>query len=372
MAFRPPGTHPTLLRSRPRLLRRPDMASLPGTLEELELQPQVAEHEDRLVLIGTQAEVRLGDFSEDVRAGLSASPKRLSCAFLYDETGSEIFEEICELPEYYLTRAESEILRDQAEEILDEAPDDLTLVELGSGSSTKTRIVIDAYLRRHKRLHYVPIDISREMLEQSSAELLGDFPGLRVTALATEYASGLHALSEVAPGPKLVLWLGSNVGNFERPDAARFLSEVRRDLTPADRLLMGIDLRKDRGTLERAYDDSQGVTARFTLNLLQRINSELGGNFDLDAFRHRATYNEATGRVEIYIDSLRKQTVRIDELDLDVSFEEGESMHAENSHKYGLREIDLLAEQAGFVVNGRWFDRAERYSMNRLVPLEGR
>lgn len=348
------------------------MASeLPGTLEELAPRSARGAEEvadDRLTLIGTQADDRLDHFSEDVRAGLTAEPKRLSCAFLYDEEGSEIFEEICELPEYYLTRAETEILRDQAEDILDEAPDDLTLVELGSGSSTKTRILIDAYLKRHARLHYVPIDISREMLEQSAEGLLADFPGLRVTGLAAEYQAGLHALSEVAPGPKLVLWLGSNVGNFERQDAAAFLREVRKDLATTDRLLMGIDLRKDRGTLERAYDDAQGVTARFNLNLLRRINDELGGDFDLKAFRHRATYDEQAGRVEIYIDSLRDQRVRIDELDLDVRFAAGESMHTENSHKYSLREIDALADAAGFDVNGRWFDPAERYSMNRLVP----
>lgn len=348
------------------------MASdLPNTLQELAPDPARVDDEDRLVLIGTQAQERLGDFSEDVRSGLTSSPKRLSCAYLYDEAGSKIFEEICDLPEYYLTRAETEILRSQAEDILDDAPDDLTLVELGSGSSTKTRVLIEAYLKRHAKLHYVPIDISREMLEQSSGELLADFPGLRVTALAAEYMAGLHALKDVAPGPKLVLWLGSNVGNFERPDAAAFLREVRRDLTPNDRLLMGIDLRKDRDTLEAAYDDAQGVTARFNLNLLQRINAELGADFDLTGFRHRATYNEAAGRVEIYIDSLRDQDVRIDELDLDVSFKKGESMHTENSHKYGLREIDLLAEAAGYTTNGRWFDAEKRYSMNRIVPRVG-
>jgi len=343
-------------------------SNLPSSLEQLAPQHAAAEHEDRLTLIGTVETAVLGDFSQDVREGLTSSAKHLSCAFLYDAAGSELFEQICELPEYYLTRAEAEILERHAEDILREAPPDLTLVELGSGSSTKTRILIEASLRHNERLRYVPIDISREMLEQSTAELLHDYPGLHVTALAAEYQAGLHALAEVAPGPKLVLWLGSNVGNFERPAAVEFLRKVREDLSPNDRLLMGIDLRKDRATLESAYDDPSGVTARFNLNLLERINKELGGDFDLTGFRHRATYNEEAGRVEIYIDSLRDQRVRIEKLDLDVSFAKGESVHTENSHKYGLREIDSLAEAAGFKINGRWFDAAERYSMNRLAP----
>jgi dimethylhistidine N-methyltransferase len=323
---------------------------------------------ERLTLLGTGSQAALEDFARDVRAGLTAAPKRLSCAFLYDARGSALFEQICTLPEYYLTRAETEILERHARGILDAAPPDLTLVELGSGSATKTRIVIEELLRRNGALRYVPIDISCAMLEASASGLLEDYPALEVVAVAAEYRAGLHALGEAAPGPKLVLWLGSNVGNFERKAAVRFLREIGSELSPADRLLIGVDLRKDRRTLEQAYDDAQGVTARFNLNLLARINAELGGRFDLSRFRHRAVYDEAEGRVEIYIDSLVEQRVRIEALELDVAFAAGEPIHTENSYKYALREIDALAEAAGFGVNGRWLDAAERFSLSRFVP----
>jgi dimethylhistidine N-methyltransferase len=204
------------------------------------------------------------------------------------------------------------------------------------------------------------------MLEKTAQALVADYPKLAVTALACEYRAGLRVLRRVAPGPKLILWLGSNVGNFERRAAAEFLRAVRDASDDETRLIVGVDLRKDRGTLEAAYDDAAGVTARFNLNLLARINRDLGGHFDLAAFRHRAVWNEAAGRVEIYIDSTRGQTVAIDALDMRVAFGAGESIHTENSHKYSLEEIDELAAAAGLAVNGRWLDARRRFSLNRM------
>lgn len=337
-------------------------------LGELDTAPGPAVTSARFTLIGVGRERVREDFAADVRTGLSAQKKRLSCAFLYDRAGSQLFEEICSLPEYYLTRAEEEILRSRAAEIVGDLPPDVDLVELGSGSAAKTRLLIEELIRRHGRLRYVPVDISRTMLEESSSALLADHPELSVLGVAAEYRAGLHELRRRLKGPRLVLWLGSNVGNFERDEAVRFLAEVRRDLDENDRLLLGVDLRKDRATLELAYDDPAGVSARFNLNLLARINRELGGHFDLDSFAHHARYHEDRGFVELSLVSRRAQTVRIDALGMDVAFEAGEEIHTENSHKYSIREIEALAEGAGYAVERAWLDAQQRFRLQRLVP----
>src|SRR5258708_1154848 len=274
------------------------------------------------------------EFARAVEDGLTVSPKRLPSRFFYDEQGSLLFEEICALPEYYLTRTERQILCEHAAEIAGMFPEEIALVELGSGSAAKTRILIEALLHRHATLRYLPIDISPTILEESSLDLLRSYPRLEIVAVAAEYEEGLLRLQAETGRPKLILWLGSNVGNLDREEAARFLRGVRETMTDRDRLLMGVDLRKDRITLEQAYDDSRGVTARFNLNLLARINQELRGQFDLARVRHRAVFNEPMGRVEMYLDSPSPQRVRIEALDLEVSFAAGESIHTENSYKY--------------------------------------
>jgi len=313
------------------------------------------------------------DFAADVRDGLTARNKRLSCRYLYDAAGSALFEEICALPEYYLTRAEQEILDAHAGEILDSCPRHAALVELGSGSSTKTRTIIEAALARAARGHavrYVPIDISRSMLEESSRRLVAEYEGVEITAIAAEYRAGLRWL-ERQREPKLVLWLGSNVGNFGRGEAARFLRSVRATMTARDRLLMGVDLRKGRAVLEAAYDDAAGVTARFSLNLLARINRELGGDFDLASFAHRAKWNERLGRIEIRIESKKAQTAHLAKLGLDVKLRAGERIYTESSYKYSFTEIERLARAAGLVVERRWLDGGKRFSVNLLAPLSG-
>jgi len=322
----------------------------------------------RLTVIAPRADTQLADFARDVAAGLSRSPKQLPCYYFYDREGSLLFEEICALPEYYLTRAEAEILRRRAGEVGARLAAGTTLVELGSGSAAKTRILIEALLSRQGTLRYVPVDISRTMLEETSLTLLEHYPALQITAIAGEYADGLRQLQAMSGNPKLVLWLGSNVGNFERPDAAAFLRSARDTMTLQDRLLVGVDLRKDRSVLEPAYDDSRGITARFNLNILARVNRELGGNFDLTAFRHRAVYNEEIGRIEMYLVSTRPQRVAIDRLGLEVPFAAGESIHTENSYKYSIAEIDALAESAGLETEARWFDAGYRFSVNLFVP----
>jgi L-histidine Nalpha-methyltransferase len=322
----------------------------------------------RFRLIVTSPANRHASLARDVCAGLRAEPKRLPCCWFYDQAGSLLFEAICELPEYYLTRAEREILEAHADEVAARLPPRTTLVELGSGSAVKTRLLIAAFLRRQEALLYMPMDICRPVLEDSSLELLRQYPTLKVTAIAAEYQEGLRHVPQEPDRPKLILWLGSNVGNFDRPEAAAFLRQVRLTMAPADRLLIGVDLRKGRAVLEPAYDDAQGVSAAFNLNLLARINRELGGHFDLARFRHRAVYNEAAGRIAMYLVSSVAQRVRIDALDLEVAFAADEAIHTENSYKYSAAEIDSLASAAGLRREAEWLDSQRRFSLNLLAP----
>jgi dimethylhistidine N-methyltransferase len=323
---------------------------------------------NRFQLRTTPATDAVREFAADVRAGLLATPKHLSFRYFYDEEGSRLFEAICELPEYYLTRAETEILRERAVEIASRVPAGAELVELGSGSARKTRLLIEALLARGP-LRYRPIDISESILRESALALLDDYPALEVAGIAAEYRRGLAALAdEGSARGRLILWLGSNVGNFDRVGAVRFLGEVRATMAVSDRLLIGVDLRKGREVLEPAYDDAAGVTARFNLNLLVRVNRELGGGFDLNAFQHRAVYDEEAGRIDMYLISRRRQVVPIEHLGVMVTFDRDEAIHTESSYKYSLAEIDRLARATGFTVDGRWLDGGQRFSVTLLAP----
>ena len=326
----------------------------------------------RYALLESDPGEGLDSLASAVAEGLAERPRSLPCRFLYDELGSELFEHICELPEYYLTRAEHQLLRDHADDIVSRLPAPLTLVELGSGSSTKTRLLIEALLRRQPRLRYVPIDISRSILEESAEALLEDYGALEIHAIAGEYQAGLrHVRRETRP-PKLIAWLGSNVGNFARPAAARFLAGIREALTDVDRLLVGIDLRKDRRTLEAAYDDAAGVTARFNLNLLTRINRELDADFDLDGFRHYACWREDEGRVELGLEATASRRVAIKAIGLTLRLERGERIHTEDSYKYSAEEIQELAAKADLRIERQWLDASGRYSLQRMAPAVSR
>jgi dimethylhistidine N-methyltransferase len=323
---------------------------------------------DRFELISPERADSAASFAEEVEAGLTAAQKHLPCRFLYDEAGSRLFEEICDLPEYYLTRCEHSILEERAREIAARFAAPVTLVELGTGSATKTRLLIEAFLARHGRLRFAPIDISRGMLERASALLLADYPELEIKAFAGRYESGLAELAHERGTTRLTLWLGSSVGNLDRSEAAAFLSSVRSQMGERDRLLIGIDLRKDARALERAYDDSQGVTAEFNLNLLTRINGELGGEFETRYFRHRAIWKPDPGRVESHLVSLRAQRVRVDALGRSFDFAAGESIHTENSYKYSQAEIQQLARGSGMRCEQQWLDADGRYSLNLFAP----
>lgn len=323
--------------------------------------------DERLVIHNLVKRDPLTGLADDVLKGLTAQPKRFLPKYFYDQLGSQLFEAICLLPEYYLTKAENEILDRYADEIVAAVDGEKTLLEMGSGSASKTRLIIEALLRRQRELRFIPVDISASALESSSRILLQSYPRLNIEAYAADYFAGLLELAKTPRGPTLALFLGSNISNFDEGDALEFLRAMRRVLHKGDALLLGADLKKDKGTLEAAYNDALGVTAAFNLNVLARINRELGGNFDLRAFRHHAFYNEQLGRVEIYIESLLDQRVRIDKLDLEVEFSVGEHIHTENSYKYDLAGIAQLATATGFVCSRTWLDSQKRFSSNLLL-----
>lgn len=307
--------------------------------------------------------------AEDVRRGLSSQPKRFLPKYFYDQLGSQLFEAICLLPEYYLTRAENEILENYADEIVSTFDGNTTLLEMGSGSASKTRLIIEALLRKQQELLFIPVDISASALDSSSRILLQSYPQLRVEAYAADYFAGLSELKKNPRARTLALFLGSNISNFDPEEALKFLRALREVLHEGDALLLGADLKKDKQTLEAAYNDALGVTAAFNLNVLARINRELGANFDLRGFRHFAFYNESLGRVEIYIESLREQKVSIAQLEMEVEFHAGEQIHTENSHKYDLNDIAKLAADTGFVHGRTWLDQQKRFSSNLLLAV---
>jgi dimethylhistidine N-methyltransferase len=306
-------------------------------------------------------------FAQDVRAGLGATPKTLPPKYLYDALGSALFEAICLLPEYYLARAESEILERRAHSVVDAVGTPLELVELGSGSAVKTRHIIGALLARQPELSYRPIDISATALDASALTLEKAYPGVRVAGINADYFEGLRRISRNGRMRRLALFLGSNIGNFDRQQALDMLRGVRAALGPGGALLMGADLRKNRVLLENAYNDALGVTAAFNLNLLARINRELGGHFDLKSFAHIALYNEAAGRMEMHLRSSTAQSVELSTLDLTVRFDRGETIFTEASYKYDLPGIEALATDAGFKLLASWTDEEQRFSSNLLV-----
>jgi dimethylhistidine N-methyltransferase len=309
------------------------------------------------------------EFSKDIRDGLSSQPKRLFPKYLYDELGSRLFEAICEVDEYYPTRSEDEILRNHAGEIIRCVPDCGTMIELGSGSAEKTRHLIDAFIQQRGELLFIPVDISATALSESSQALLGSYPSLRIDAYAADYFQALDVLPDLGPRPVLVLFLGSNIGNFEPDEARSFLRVIRRVLRPQDVLLLGADLKKDRKMLESAYNDALGVTRAFIVNELQRINRELDANFDLWAFGLRSFYNEAAGRVEVYLESLCAQSVNIRALGLQIELTAGERIHVENAYKFDSATLKTLAEETGFELERTWLDNQKRFSSNLFRVL---
>ena len=319
----------------------------------------------RLSIVRVPEERNPETFAEAVRSGLTTLPKTLPCRFFYDAIGSELFETICDLPEYYLTRTEDAILRSYADAMIAGWRRPPVLIELGSGSSTKTRRLISAAFEAYGDLHYIPIDVSPTILEASARELVRDFLRLRVTGFAGDYHVALEEISRSIGGPKCILFLGSSLGNYADDEALGLLGHIASVMGPEDRLLLGTDLAKDRVILEAAYDDDQGVTAAFNRNLLVRINRELGADFDPESFTHEARYRADLGRVEMHLVSCRKQTVRVPAAGIEVHFTEGESIHTENSHKYTPDALANLAARAGFAEEAGWTDDQEWFRVQK-------
>ncbi len=324
---------------------------------------------DRFVLHRDDHPARVATFAEDVRAGLGVRPMSLSPKYFYDDLGSALFEAITRLPEYYLTRIERDLLATYGAEIAATVGAPLELLELGSGSALKTRLLIDAVLARQPVLTYHPIDISPEALTESALALVGAYERLRVVAYASDYVPLLREKRLVASDRVLALFLGSNIGNFEPPDAEELLKLLGGALHRGDGLLLGYDLKKDPSILELAYDDPTGVTAAFNKNLLARINRELAGEFDLGAFRFRARWNEGRGAIESFLVSERAQRVRIGGAGLTVDFAAGDAIHTESSYKFNRDEIVALAARCGFAELRTYTDAASRYALSLLTVV---
>ncbi len=302
-------------------------------------------------------------FLRDVLIGLRKARKEIPCKYFYDEAGSALFDAICGLDEYYLTRTETDILRAHAGEMAAEVGEDVDLIELGSGSSLKTRLLLE---RLRSPRAYLPVDISGEHLERSARSLARRFPGLRVEPVHADFTLPFALPDTGDPRARRVVYFpGSTIGNFGPAEALTLLRSIARLVGPGGGLLIGFDLDKDESIVIPAYNDARGVTAAFNLNLLTRINRELGGDFNLKAFAHRATYLRDRERVEMHLVSLRGQTVRVGGESFD--FAEGETIHTESSHKYTTEHFARLAARAGFEATRRWTDAKGYFSVQYLV-----
>jgi dimethylhistidine N-methyltransferase len=299
-------------------------------------------------------------FAADVVGGLQASPKRVPAKYFYDAAGSELFERITDLPEYYPTRCEMKILRDHAADIAELIPQGAALVEFGSGSSKKARILLRA--AAPKLSVYVPVDICGEMIEQEAADLRPDFPGLKVLPVTADITQDFPLPPEAKAAPVRVgFFPGSTIGNFEPHEAAGFLRHAGKILGPKARLIIGVDLIKPAEVLNAAYNDAAGVTARFNLNLLTRINRELDGSFKLDDFEHHAFYNRERHRVEMHLASLKRQKAKV--AGETIEFRAGETIHTENSYKYSIEKLTALARGAGWRSLKTWADERNYFAI---------
>src|ERR1700681_5015519 len=303
-------------------------------------------------------------FARDVIDDLSQQPKRLSPKYFYDATGSELFEQITLLPEYYPTRTELSILRDRGNAISATVPNGAALVEFGAGATTKVRLL----LKQCAFGAYVPVDISGDFLKAQADALRQDFPGLAVYTVAADFTAPFALPEAIASMPKVGFFPGSTLGNFEPHEACSFLRSARDILGQGAQMVIGVDLEKDERALYNAYNDSAGITARFNLNVLHRINRELGGNFDTSAFTHRAIYNRDRHRIEMHLISRKTQSVRV--LGRSFSFRAGESIHTESSYKYSLERFTALARGSGWTPRESWTDAERMFSVHALVASD--
>lgn len=314
---------------------------------------------------------QLSDNGEDVVRGLSQAQKWLPSRFFYDARGSELFDAICDLPEYYPTRTEESILAESARDIALRTGA-VDIVELGSGSARKTRLLLTAYsaLGHDAPLQYVPIDVSEDALRASAHDLLHNYRNLQINGFSGTYEQGLAALPPRMAARRMVIFLGSSLGNFHKEGRAALFAQLAAALSPGDFLLLGVDRHKDKSVLEPAYNDSQGVTAAFNLNMLRHLNRFYGGNFVLDQFEHCAFYNEAARRIEMHLISQRPQSVRLAGLDLVADFALGETVRTEVSYKFEMPALLNECRPHGFSCIGSWTDPKHWFAVS-LFTLEG-
>jgi len=296
--------------------------------------------------------------SSSVYEGLLSSPKWLPSWLFYDSAGSRLFDEITRVPEYYVTRTERAILAERAGEIVSRAAGEhaLRLVELGAGSADKTRLLLNAAVERQDTVFYEPVDVSASALVEAQIRIENEIPGVLVCPRVEDYTHDLELDSTLPTERRLVLYIGSSIGNFEPGESLLLLERVRAAIDPGDCLLLGVDLVKDESVLEAAYDDEAGVTAEFNRNVLVRLNRELDADFDLATFAHQAVWNATESRMEMHLVSESKQSVWLPAIDLHVEFEAGESIHTENSYKYRPGDAEALVAKAGFAHEATWVD----------------
>lgn len=300
-------------------------------------------------------------FSDDIITGLLSKPKSIPPKYFYDDIGSELFEKICETKEYYVTRTEASILKKFAGEIARLNAGKNLIVELGSGSSVKTRYILNSFIKNGDPVTYVPIDVS-EILISSGNELLKDFEGLCVTGIIGEYEQALEIVSEKFSQPKMIVFLGSSIGNFDLKHAGDFLGKISACMGSGDTLLIGFDLVKDEDILNAAYNDKEGVTAEFNLNLLRRINREFGSDIDINNFEHNAFFNQAKSRIEMHLISKCDQSFSLNGSG-NILIKRNETIHTENSYKFTDEMINDLASSAGLKIKKSWKDKNNYFEL---------
>jgi len=301
-------------------------------------------------------------FGEEISNSLNQKNKFINPKFFYDKKGSELFEQICSLPEYYPTRTEIALLNSLKDDLPQYLDQSFRLVELGSGSSNKTRIILDVFHRIYQKIEYFPIDIS-EILTESSELLQREYDDLQITGIVDTYEGGLEFIEKFDNKKNLILFLGSSYGNFTPIDGKNFLDKINSIMKKEDLFLIGLDLVKEKSILENAYNDSQGITAKFNLNILSRINDELDGDFNLNNFKHIAKYNEKDQRIEMYLKSIVNQSVLISKANFSLRLQKNELIHTEHSHKYTIPQIQELMDETGFKTRQIWSDENNYYSL---------
>jgi L-histidine N-alpha-methyltransferase len=318
--------------------------------------------DERLSIYYTYTKLENNSFAFDLFRGLSSEKKFLLPKYFYDCTGSELFEEICKTDEYYVTRTETSILEKFSKDIIGTCKKAESITELGSGASIKTRYLIDSFIGKKGYLHYSPIDVSSILIE-SSEKLIQEIPEIKISGIISEYESGIELVNELLPEPKLIIFLGSSIGNFDLQDAKNFIKFIADNMIDEDKFLIGFDMVKDVKVLNDAYNDRTGFTAKFNLNLLNRINIELGGNFDLNKFEHHAFFNEKESRVEMHLTSKVNQSIKIKSINENILFHKDETIHTENSYKFTDEMIEDIASYAGLRIVNKWLDGKGYFSL---------